>query len=312
MITLITGTPGSGKSLYLVSQLRRELKAGRRLLVNGINGLVIDHEILDDDTCRNWQNVVQAGDILVIDEVQRIWPPVAMGSKPTPDVEALHVHRHMGIDVFVVTQAPQRMSKTVRDLVGRHVHVRRLFGLNRAVLYEWDSVHNPGGGFRDAVKTFWRYPRDVFNLYVSAEVHTKPKAVIPKALFVLPVAVIVAGVFTWMTVKHLRSGKGGAKAAETTSSASGAAADNTSSSKSGSKVWRVAGRYVIDGRAFVLVADGSGRVRSMDAKDFKGDGLALEGSVDGDRAAVWSGSLGQSVPGADKSGASPVPALGGR
>jgi len=277
--------------------------------VNGVKGLALDHELVDDETCRKWHEVARAGDVLVIDEVQRIWPPVAMGSKPTPDVEALHVHRHMGVDVYVVTQHPQRMSKLVRDLVGRHVHVRRLFGMNRAVLYEWDMVHNPGGGYRDAVKTFWRYPRDVFNLYVSAEVHTKTKAVVPKALFVLPVAVAVAGLCGWLGLRHLAPGKfgGGNDRHEVDQASAVGAPLGASSVKAGSKVWRVAGQYAVDGMPYVLVADGTGRFRSVESKDFKGDDLRTEGMVDGERMTVWSGSLSGGSADAVKGSGSVVP-----
>lgn len=287
MITLITGTPGSGKSLYAVWLLQKELKAGRRLLVNGINGLVLEHTLLDDDGVRDWPNHVQAGDILVVDEVQRIWPPVAQGAKVTPDIEALHIHRHKGIDVVVITQHPQRMNKTLRDLVGRHVHVRRLFGMNRAMLYEWDQVRNPSGGYRDAIKTLWRYPKKVYELYQSAEVHTKPKAVMPKALYVGPLALLVAVFFCWRGLQHFAPSHFGNKA-DVRPAGLGSVASPASAA---SKTWRVAGRYVVDGKAFVLVADKTGRLRAAEAKDFKGDELRVDGSLDGERVTVWSGAL---------------------
>jgi zona occludens toxin len=289
MITLITGTPGSGKSLYAVWMLRKELKAGRRLLVNGIAGLALDHELLDDDAVRDWPSRVQPRDILVVDEVQRIWPPVAQGSKVSADVEALHIHRHKGIDVVVITQHPNRMNKTVRDLVGRHVHVRRLFGWRRAMLYEWDSARNPNNGFRDAVQTSWRYPKSVYQLYVSAEVHTKPKAVIPNAVYWGPLAVLAAVFFGWRGFKHFAPGAHEDKAGSPVA-ASGLAASPGAAALV-SKSWRVVGRYVIDGRAFVLLADKSGRLRSAVAKQFDGDELHVDGSLDGERVTVWSGAL---------------------
>src|SRR5476649_1556772 len=183
MITLITGTPGSGKTLYAVWLLAQEVKRGRRIVVDGIKDLAIDHELVDEPWIRDWYEQCHANDIIVVDEVQRIWPPVSVSVKPTPDIEKLHVHRHKGVDFIIITQHPQRLNKTIRDLVGRHVHVRRLFGLKQAMVYEWDHCHNPNAGFRDAVKTRWGYPRKVFDMYTSAEVHTKNKAVIPKALY---------------------------------------------------------------------------------------------------------------------------------
>lgn len=290
MMTLITGTPGSGKTLYAVWMLDREQKRGRRLLVNGIRDLAVEHELVSDADVRRWHEVVQPNDILVVDEVQRIWPPVPQGTKPTDDIEKLHVHRHLGVDIVVITQHPQRMNKTVRDLVGRHVHVRRLFGLNRAMLYEWDHCHNPSS-LKDAVKTSWPYPRSVFKLYTSAEVHTKQKAVIPKALFITPLVAIAAVVLGFAGFRYVHGGFGrtDAHAAAAPSRAADGAASGVGAAGAASKTWRVVGRLAVDGRSAVLVTDSSGRLRVVRTADFKGDGLWLEGRVDGELVGMWTG-----------------------
>jgi zona occludens toxin len=295
MITLITGTPGSGKTLYAVWLLQKELKAGRRLVVDGIKDLAIDHELVDEPWVRDWYNKCQQNDLIVVDEVQRLWPPVSVSTKPTEDIEKLHVHRHKGVDFIVITQHPQRLNKTIRDLVGRHVHVRRLFGLKQAMIYEWDHCHNPNAGFRDAVKTRWGYPRKVFDLYTSAEIHTKQKAVIPKALFVLPLALIAACWFAWKGFKDIAptswGGKGSARAApgSPASGASAVGSDKEDSKVPVSDTWRVTGQYAIDGRGYVLLSNRKGQIRSELSDAFHGETLRVEGVVDGQRVAVWSG-----------------------
>lgn len=311
-ITLVTGVPGSGKTLWAVWNLRREMKSGRRLLVNGIRDLALDHELLSDDDVKRWHEIVQPNDILVVDEVQRIWPPVAQGTKATVDIEKLHVHRHFGVDIYVITQHPNRMNKTVRDLVGRHVHVRRLLGLKRAMVYEWDSVHNPSAGFRDAVKHMWGYPKKAFELYTSAELHTKPKGVVPKALYFGPLALVAAVFFGWRAFHHLRPGghdgsaAGSSHVAGAASAASDASGGSEAAGKS-SKLWRVVGRFAVDGRAGVLVADSSGALRAVEGKGFKGEGIWLEGSVDGERVGHWSGAGASEKAGSAAYGASAVP-----
>ncbi|WP_228764318.1 zonular occludens toxin domain-containing protein [Neisseria meningitidis] len=37
----------------------------------------------------------------------------------------MHVHRHSGIDIILITQMPQRIDKHVRDLVGAHYHIHK-------------------------------------------------------------------------------------------------------------------------------------------------------------------------------------------
>ncbi|KVL92060.1 zonular occludens toxin domain-containing protein [Burkholderia stagnalis] len=294
-ITLVTGVPGSGKTLWSVWSLEKEIKAGRRIVVNGIRDLAIDHEMWDDDMVREWHKHCKPNDVIVIDEVQRIWPPVSASVRASEDIEKLHVHRHFGVDILVITQHPNRMNKTIRDLVGRHVHVRRLFGGRRAMLYEWDHAHNPNSGLKDAVKTVWGYPKKVFDLYTSAELHTKPKAVIPKALFILPIAAVVAVVLAWKGFKSVSGGFGvhdGAKAAQSAFLESGAVAGDSlgaGRADKASEVWRVAGQYAIDGRGYVLLADRHGNFRRESADHFKGETLGVTGLVDGERVAVWTG-----------------------
>lgn len=293
MITLITGTPGSGKTLYAVWLLQKELKAGRRLVVDGIKDLAIDHELVDEPWIRDWYNRCEQHDLIVVDEVQRVWPPQSVSVKPGEDIEKLHVHRHKGVDFIIITQHPQRLHKTIRDLVGRHVHVRRLFGLRQAMVYEWDHCHNPNAGFRDAVKTRWGYPKSVFKLYTSAEVHTKQKAVVPKALFMIPIMLVVGGFFTWRVLHDVAPGLFGKKAGAVAGAS--VSTDGTkkgavgSSSVSASSKWRVAGQYSVDGRGYVLLADTKGRLRSESSDEFRGDTLRVEGVVDGERVAVWTG-----------------------
>ena len=292
MITLITGTPGSGKTLYTVWFAAKQQKAGRRLMVDGIRDLAVDHIDVDEPWLRKWFDHREQNDLIVVDEAQRIWPPTSVSAKIGEDIEKLHIHRHLGVDFILITQHPQRISKSVRDLVGRHVHVRKLFGLNRAMLYEWDHCHNVGS-LKDAVKTMWRYPRDVFKLYTSAEIHTKQKAVIPKALFVLPVALLVAVVWGYRAFVGVHgaswSGVGG-KAAGGASGAVGAGSGDTGGAGGDAGVWRVSGRYVSDGLAFVVLSNEKGVLRLVDAAGFKGDGVRTTGTVDGHRVASWTGS----------------------
>lgn len=293
MIVLITGVPGSGKSLKTVEMMLREQKAGRRLVVNGIRNLALDHELVDDDWVRDWHNRCQTNDFIVVDEVQRIWPPVTVGAKPSEDIEQLHVHRHKGVDFVVITQHPNRMNKTIRDLVGRHIHVRRLMGGRRAVVYEWDCAHNPNSGFRDAIKSYWPYPKKLFQYYTSAELHTKPKVAIPKTLLVIPVAIAVAVCFGWRAFRQAHGGLGAGTSPSVkpvvVDRALPAAASRPQSPDSDR--WRVAGRYSIDGDAYVLLADKHGYIRRESNADFNGDRLGLSGVVDGDRVAMWTGGV---------------------
>lgn len=301
-ITLITGTPGSGKTLYTVWSIDREQKAGRRLMVDGIKDLAVDHIDVDETWLRKWFDNAVHNDLMVIDEAQRIYPPTSVSQKVGEDIEKLHIHRHKGVDFILITQHPQRINKTVRDLVGRHVHVRKLFGLNRAMLYEWDHCHNVGS-LRDSVKTMWAYPRNVFKLYTSAEIHTKQKAVIPKALFILPVVFVLALVFAYRAFFGIRGASwvGAGAKSHVAVAASGVVGSPIASEDTAVKstTWRVAGRYAADGQGYVVLTNHEGWLRLENASDFKGEGLRTSGTVDGQKAAAWTGTAAGSVMSGD-------------
>lgn len=236
MIYLITGVPGSGKTLYAVSTLVQRLAAEkiktkgaadgqRRVIVDGIKGLLIPHEPMapgteDDDGNMiagdgngvwNWFEWCIPGDVIVIDEVQRWWRPRGMGTKPPKMIKALETHRHMGVDFVIVTQNPMLIDQNVRRLVGRHQNVRRLFGMARAIIYDWDSCSVDITRTKGATSTLWNYPKDAYKLYESSQLHTKQRQKIPPWLIV-PILAIVGGIvvapMAFGTMKGAMTGKG--------------------------------------------------------------------------------------------------------
>lgn len=223
MITLITGTPGSGKTLFTVSeQLTKYLKEKvtlddggerqRRLCVDGIKDLIIDHTMMGPtkitekpepeitgEGVGNWFDWCIPGDVIVIDEVQRLWRPRGMGVKPPRMIAELETHRHKGVDFVIVTQHPMLIDQNVRRLVGRHIHIRRVWGMAKTVHYEWDHCSSPEK-VGDATKTFKAYPKDGYKLYKSAEVHTKQGGKIPMAFPVLVLALIAVPIVGYNAV----------------------------------------------------------------------------------------------------------------
>lgn len=211
MLTLITGTPGSGKTLYTVSSIIPEYSAQtvtlgdkqvpRRILVDGVKDLVIEHEMLaptsynaladkcecDGEGLLNWWAWCKPGDVIVIDEVQRIWRPRGNGSKVPQMIAELETHRHRGVDFVLITQHPMLLDQNVRRLVSRHIHIRRMWGGSRAVRYEWDHCSAPDR-VSDAGKSYWPYPKDAYKYYKSAEVHTRQGGKVPAALLIMALA----------------------------------------------------------------------------------------------------------------------------
>lgn len=236
MIYLITGVPGSGKTLYAVSTLVQSLVAqkiklddgfekNRRLVVDGIKGLLLAHELMapgtedgegnmvpgEGDGVWNWPDWCQKGDVIVIDEVQRWWRPRGMGTKPPKMIKALETHRHMGVDFVIITQNPMLLDQNVRRLTGRHQNIRRLLGMARAIIYDWDGCAADVTRTKTATTSFWHYPKSAYKLYESSVLHLKQKQKIPLWLAV-PVLAVVAGLFVapmaFGTLSGAMTGKG--------------------------------------------------------------------------------------------------------
>lgn len=228
MITLITGVPGSGKTLSVVSDLAKKVKkewAGRKIFTHGIPDLVIPTEKIPEGHTINDMNVwlqypENNGSVVIIDEAQNIFPPRSSGSKTPELVEWLHVHRHSGVDIILITQMPGRIDKQVRDLVGAHYHIHKT-PLGVRMRYFWDYCENsPKSGMKNARPEVYKFDKKAFGLYKSAEIHTKVKTPKSRVLWVIPVALIVFG-FTAYMGYSLLSGLGSSeKAASENSSVS--------------------------------------------------------------------------------------------
>jgi len=202
MITLITGTPGAGKTLYTVAEELPRF-AERPLYVDGIPDLAITHQEfpapLDE-----WHNWAPDGAVLVVDEAQRTWRPRGTGAAVPPAIAALETHRHKGLDFVVITQHPNLIDQNVRRLVGRHIHIRRVFGWGRAMIYEWDQATDPTR-VRTAITRGWSYPRKVYKFYKSATVHTARGQRAPWVLWAAIAAAVALPVAIWNSYDRIHA-----------------------------------------------------------------------------------------------------------
>jgi zona occludens toxin len=228
VIELITGTPGAGKTLMTVGRVLRPMVGAtlrdsdgkehlRRLCIGGIPDLLLPHELLTvkafdpekggepsdgrerkpgepplpdvEMRADNWWQWCLPGDVIVVDECQRLFRPMASGRKLPLFIAMLETHRHYGIDMVLITQHPQLIHSNVRALVGKHRDVRRLFGGFQRMVYEWDRCSSVERR-KDATAVPWRPDKSVYSLYKSSEIHTKQK-------FSIPLPLIVAGVMVF-------------------------------------------------------------------------------------------------------------------
>lgn len=206
MITLITGTPGTGKTAYVVSEL--EKVTGRNIYVDGIPDLILPHDPApavtdwvtvneDESGAKSHQWNIPSNSIIIVDEAQRSFRPRPAGSKVPDYVAALETHRHAGLDFWFITQHPGLLDVNIRRLCGRHIHVRNT-PIGRR-LHESTQVFDPENKTeRDATVTRpYTLPKHVFGKYKSAEMHTNSGKRLPLSAYVAVAAIVVFLGVSW-------------------------------------------------------------------------------------------------------------------
>lgn len=199
MIYLITAVPGSGKTLYTLKWLKEFAdRENRQVYYSGIplsdkgKEMLGWQELEDPET---WHKL-PPGAITVIDECQRIFPVRRAGGQVPEYVSAFETHRHKGHDVVLITQHPNLMDSHIRRLVGKHVHLLRIFGMQAAQKLSWDGIQeNPNSASARQQcldKTKFVYPKEVYTWYKSAELHTH-KRQLPRRVWFFLFLLLVLG-----------------------------------------------------------------------------------------------------------------------
>lgn len=187
MITIVTGVPGMGKTALIVSMMMDEMKRGERpFFVMGIPDLKLDHSPVppiaewtekrpdqDDPSVELDYFTFPKNSIIIIDEAQRIYRPRASTSKVPPIVAAHETHRHTGVDFWLMTQKPYLIDAHIRELCGRHIHLRNTFTGRK--LFEWPEFTDvkSRANYADAAVRRFKPPKRAFSYYKSSELHTK-------------------------------------------------------------------------------------------------------------------------------------------
>jgi len=198
MIELITGLPGNGKTLYTISTIKKIAEAENRpVFYSGIPELTLDWQEIDPT---KWMDA-PPNSIVVIDEAQKIFRNRSLGTQPGKHVTDLETHRHLGIDLVLLTQHPSLIDPAIRRLSGRHRHLVRVWGMAVSTVHKWDAVKdNPDKSRADSEKTKWAFDKSVYQYYKSADLHTM-KRTIPGRVKLLGVLLLLLLGLGWF-MKH--------------------------------------------------------------------------------------------------------------
>lgn len=199
MLSLVTAVPGSGKTLKVVEMIFDYLNKGYAVFTNivglkvaGVYRIESDEDWRDLDNFKRLNPEMSNIPICVIyDEAHEHpafsakdlllqFPRTDQGKRAKQDIldvgDSLTLHRHFGMDIVLITQNPKLLRGEVLAVVGRHLHLRRIFGMYSAWIYEFaEAQTNPNmRSVRDdaLIRSRWKFPKHLFGCYVSAETHT--------------------------------------------------------------------------------------------------------------------------------------------
>lgn len=203
MLILVTGQPGNGKTLRAMALVSEEyernaaaVKEGKehpRRFFSNIAGSTTDEnpdafpwlEKLPEH--RDWTKLPD-GSFVVYDEAHsdgntpglerygRLFPSTGKpGESDDMRIRAMSTHRHRGFDIVLVTQWPNKIHHQVRTLVGKHIHMNRAMGMQRAGVLTWTRVQTDPYDERQREKAeeeIWVYEKALYSRYRSSTIHT--------------------------------------------------------------------------------------------------------------------------------------------
>lgn len=207
MINLVVGSPGHGKTQFMISKilemikdnekLESEAKQPREIYCDIKELLIPEVEPAPDD----WRQTPD-GSIIIYDEVQYRKEYEYKGNQYSQDqmIKDLTIHRHTNKDLWLITQDPQRIEKGIHKLIDRMYYIKRPASKPKYTnVFEFDKwLSNPEPAANRNAKhkkylDFYRFHFDdkYQSLYKSATDHTSIKFKLPKQLFVF-LGIIVA------------------------------------------------------------------------------------------------------------------------
>ena len=204
MIYLVTGTPGTGKTAFVMDSVLKNRfglfkdENGNFRPLFSVNLEVIDKTQLpitpvspEDFIAAPLHENFEEGSIIIVDEASEIYPVRAAATKLPPHVEGLNTLRHHGLTLIIITQAPTMIDIFVRNLVGKHWHIDRKQLGSR--FYEWNKcIVSPGKAyFQEAYSEVYKPNPKVFGLYQSATKHIKFKKSVSWHYKAIPVLIIL-------------------------------------------------------------------------------------------------------------------------
>lgn len=218
-IVYFSGNPGAGKTSGMIDYVLSESQyEGKPIYFIGIRECSIDDWTeITPEQLDNWHEFPH-GSVFVVDELQDYWPARTNKSQPIPDtLKKLAKLRHGAYQFVCNSQYPRQVDMAFRNLVNRHYHLERQFGMKWLIRrFQFEKIcHDPVNDYharKDALTAQVKLKKHIFSKYHSTVEDTqKPKP--PLKLFIVGALALYCA-YSAYTIKDRIFGDNEARLAE--------------------------------------------------------------------------------------------------
>ena len=283
------------------------------------NERIMEPQFFPDEEKPDLVTIVRGGDLVAVDEAWRFWGTDG-GKLSHEHMQFFRMHRHyvhpdtaVACDVVLMTQDITGLHRSVKNVIEFAFRMQKHKSLGFASRYRVEIYEgwklNAKTRIDDRQK---KYKPEIFPLYQSytggkgmeAAIDKRQNILANKVLWGYAIGTVLCmTVGGWSAWGFFHRGSGTVKnKPQTAPAATAGAPDSTATSgpqpirpapahTDFSDKWRYAGEFAANGERWVVVADGSGRLRVESPSAFHGSGYAVIGDIDGERVARWTGAV---------------------
>ncbi|EEV25435.1 putative phage-related membrane protein [Actinobacillus minor 202] len=339
-ISAYVGVPGSGKSYEVVkSVILPAIAQGRRVVSNvyGLNEDKIQEYLLkrnkkltveqlgqliyvENEKClevdflpsmENQTSFCQAGDLIVIDEVWRIWG----NDKEIPKNHRSFIaeHRHFAhpdtgvtCDLVVINQDVAQIPRFIKDRIETTYRMQKHVSLGLKNRYRVDIYQGIKLFKSNRMNSYQeKYQKEIFELYKSYEAENAKEVTTDKrqsifSSWYVRFLILFVPLFTMFCAYHLYNFFNPEEKATISEQKESSTVQEqpvptaiyqepVRIMKPLSKTWRITGELVKDNKAYVILSDNLGRLRLEPRSQFLFSGRLLQGEIDNQIVNYYSG-----------------------
>ncbi len=164
MIKMFCGRPGSGKSYIASKQAIKFMEKGRPVFSNYpicFHSGKYEYRSLQLTRDMIRKGAYPPGSLIIVDECNHWFNSRNFKEFNVQDLIFFTQHRHIGLDMFLISQHPQRVDVSIREIVNLYYEIINIGPFS--LIFKYDNIEDYSTG-KQFPQIIWRFPQ-VFTAY---------------------------------------------------------------------------------------------------------------------------------------------------